>query len=213
MKKSILKLAALVGAAAMLLAGCGAKDVSGEYTTEVKVVDFMTEHDKASLAALEEYGMTFFNDNTMKMDLTMNSDKTFAAALNADDLIDQMTEGFKANGATLVNSILEQQGVTEDMYDALFESMGVSSMEEFQDTMVQSMMEGLEANIDDMKEQLESSSVSGTYTVKGNTVNFTVEKEEDEMDFDQAEILSDGSLKMVAENEGKSLNLVFTKNN
>ena len=213
MKKGILKLVALVGAAAMLLTGCGAKDVSGEYTTEVKVVDFMTEDDKESLAELEEYGMTFFNDMTMKMDLTMNSDKSFSASLNADDLIDQMTEGFKANGATLVNSVLEQQGVTEDMYDLLFESMGVSSMEELQDTIVDSMLDSLEASVDDMKEELEKSNVSGTYAVKGNTVKFTVEKEDDEMSFDEAEIQSDGSLKMTTTSENKTMELVFVKNN
>ncbi len=212
MKKMFVKAMAVISAAAMMLTGCGAKDVSGEYSVKVNLVDYMTEDDKEGLAELEEMGATFFNDITLSMDLSMNSDKTFKMELDAADLMEQVTEGFKANGSDIVKNVLDAQGVTEDMYDLLFESMGVSSMEELEQSIVDTMVQSMDEALDEMSDELEKTKFTGTYTVKGNQVLFTLDEAVDGMKFDTADIQADGSLKIKA-GEDSDQELIFVKKN
>ncbi len=212
MKKMFVKAMAVISAAAMMLTGCGAKDVSGEYEVKVNLVDYMTEDDKEGLAELEEMGATFFNDMTITMDLSMNSDKTFKMELDAEDLMEQVTEGFKTQGSDIVKAVLDSQGVTEDMYDLLFESVGVASMEEFEEYLVGTMVDSMDEAMEEMTDELEKTKVSGTYSVKGNQVLFTLDEAVDGMKFDQADIQADGSLKIKAAEEGQE-DLIFVKKN
>ncbi len=212
MKKMFVKAMAVISAAAMMLTGCGAKDVSGEYEVKVNLVDYMTEDDKEGLAELEEMGATFFNDMTITMDLSMNSDKTFKMELDAEDLMEQVTEGFKTQGSDIVKAVLDAQGVTEDMYDMLFESMGVASMEEFEEYLVGTMVDSMDEAMEEMTDELEKTKVTGTYSVKGNQVLFTLDEAVDGMKFDQADIRADGSLKIKADEDGEK-ELIFVKKN
>ncbi len=212
MKKMFVKAMAVISAAAMMLTGCGAKDVSGEYAVKVNLVDYMTEDDKEGLAELEEMGATFFNDMTITMDLSMNSDKTFKMELDAEDLMEQVTEGFKTQGSDIVKAVLDSQGVTEDMYDMLFESMGVASMEEFEEYLVGTMVDSMDEAMEEMTDELEKTKVTGTYSVKGNQVLFTLDEAVDGMKFDQADIQADGSLKIKAA-EDSDKELIFVKKN
>ena len=72
MKKKIALMLAMVMAVATMLTGCGGKDVSGNYTANVNLVEFM----EAVNEPIEDAGVDLSN-LSIDFVMSLNADKTF----------------------------------------------------------------------------------------------------------------------------------------
>ena len=109
----------------------------------------------------------------------------------------------------IIDAGLEQAGVTrEDITDDVATIMGYDSAEAFFEDVEKEMVDAMDSAYDEMDKEMESATVTGSYTVAKNSVVF-VTKEDGDLALDKGSIGDDGSISVETEYEGKSFTLDF----
>ena len=205
MKKTGRYLALLLTAVmlfSLLLAGCGKKDVTGTYIGSYDMKDELNEE-------LAEAGLELQGDLTADFILVLKEDNTFTFDIDAEAFSEKLVTAIQDQGESMVRSMLDAEGITEDMYQWIAEASGYEDFDSFVSGLIDEMISGMG---DEMVEELKTSvAFDGTYTVDGDKI--MLESTEDgETTMDEGEIYSDGSIFISSEiDNGKTLNITFAK--
>lgn len=192
--------------------GCGvikgffAKDVSGKYNTDISIGQFM---DEADVSAYEEYGIDY-SDFKMRINLTMNEDKTFEFKVDEQAVKDSFSQLINDNLDAILDASLEQAGMsdaTDSQKDMIAQAAGYDDWEAFGDAIVEEVETSFE---DEMDGQFDEITTTGTYEVDGDEVRFTGTNGSGS-GMDKATIGKDGSLSINFTYEGKSMDMIFIK--
>ncbi len=198
MKKKIALMLAAVLAVATMLTGCGAKDVSGNYTSDVNLVEFM----EAVGEPMEDIGVDVSN-LSIGLEMDLNADKTFSFDFDTTAFKDDFRNLMLGYIDTLIDDLLADEGLTrEDITDEVAQSMGCDTAEAFFDEFKNMTMEELDNALAEMDAEIDSIDMHGTYKVVKNAVIFVSEAEDNSMALDAGVINEDGSidLKFKADN-------------
>lgn len=204
MKKKLALMLATITTVATVFTGCG-KDVSGNYVADVKLADCMSQDD---LDAVSEMGIDV-SDITLDVTLELTSDKQFTMSFDTTNFKNDFSALLNDNMDAIIDAGLEQAGVTrEDITDDVATIMGYDSAEAFFEDVEKEMVDAMDSAYDEMDKEMESATVTGSYTVAKNTVVF-VTKEDGDLALDKGSIGDDGSISVETEYEGKSFTLDF----
>lgn len=204
MKKKLALMLATITTVATVFTGCG-KDVSGNYVADVKLADCMSQDD---LDAVSEMGIDV-SDITLDVTLELTADKQFTMSFDTTNFKNDFSALLNDNMDAIIDAGLEQAGVTrEDITDDVATIMGYDSAEAFFEDVEKEMVDAMDSAYDEMDKEMESATVTGSYTVAKNTVVF-VTKEDGDLALDKGSIGDDGSISVETEYEGKSFTLDF----
>lgn len=204
MKKKLALMLATITTVATVFTGCG-KDVSGNYVADVKLADCMSQDD---LDAVSEMGIDV-SDITLDVTLELTSDKQFTMSFDTTNFKNDFSALLNDNMDAIIDAGLEQAGVTrEDITDDVATIMGYDSAEAFFEDVEKEMVDAMDSAYDEMDKEMESATVTGSYTVAKNSVVF-VTKEDGDLALDKGSIGDDGSISVETEYEGKSFTLDF----
>ena len=204
MKKKLALMLATIITVATVFTGCG-KDVSGNYVADVKLADCMSQDD---LDAVSEMGIDV-SDITLDVTLELTADKQFTMSFDTTNFKNDFSALLNDNMDAIIDAGLEQAGVTrEDITDDVATIMGYDSAEAFFEDVEKEMVDAMDSAYDEMDKEMESATVTGSYTVAKNTVVF-VTKEDGDLALDKGSIGDDGSISVETEYEGKSFTLDF----
>ena len=204
--KNLNKIVVLLAAMAMvlLLAGCGGKerDVSGDYRATYNVKDMLNQELAAS-------GMTMNSDVNAEFILQLNPDKSFLFDIDAETFQRKYLDVLQKEGPAIVQTMLEQEGITEDLHDAIAAASGYESY----DTFVNGMMEEIVAAAGTgLAEQVRNAAhTEGTYSVSKDTITLTAGTEGGQ-GLDKGTVNEDGTISVTAmPDEATTLNLTFVR--
>ncbi len=202
LKKSVVLLAAL--AVILLLAGCGGKerDVSGDYRATYNVKDMLNQE-------LAVSGIIMKSDVNAEFILQLNPDKTFLFDIDAEAFQRKFMDVLQKEGPGIVETMLEQEGITEDMHDMIATASGYDSYEAF----VSGMMEDIVAAAGNgLAEQIKGAAhTEGTYSVSKGTITLTGNAEGGQ-GLDKGTVNEDGTITVTAmPDENTTLTLTFVK--
>ena len=204
MKKKLALMLATITTVATVFTGCG-KDVSGNYVADVKLADCMSQDD---LDAVSEMGIDV-SDITLDVTLELTADKQFTMSFDTTNFKNDFSALLNDNMDAIIDAGLEQAGVTrEDITDDVATIMGYDSAEAFFEDVEKEMVDAMDSAYDEMDKEMESATVTGSYTVAKNSVVF-VTKEDGDLALDKGSIGDDGSISVETEYEGKSFTLDF----
>ena len=205
MKKKIALMLATLTTVATMFTGCGSKDVAGNYVSEVKLVDFMSDDD---VDMMSEIGMDL-SDITIDIVLDLTEDKNFSLSFDTTDFKSDFSALVDANMDSIIDMGLEQSGVSrEDVTDVVAQVMGYDTAEAFFEDMKSQMSSAMDSAYEELDDEMQDATVSGTYTVAKDTVVF-VTTEGDEFGLDKGAINEDGSITINTEYDGNELALDF----
>ena len=205
MKKLVKKGAAVLMILILVLAmaACGSKDPTGHYDGKLDAKEMMTK--MMAEAGLEDY--EFKGDLTADITLDLNKDNTFTMTMDGEGLIASMQEFMKNNGKDMINSMMEAQGYTQEDMESLSQLAGYGSYDEMVDVMLDEMSASMSESF---TEGMDSTSVSGTYTIDGK--NLKMENEEGTaLGVDSCVINDDGTISMNAKMNEQDVVIVFKK--
>lgn len=189
----------------MVLGGCGKKDISGTYTGTADMTEYMNH-------VMEDYNVEL-DDVSMNTTLELNSDngdQTFTFTIDPASLITSMVTD--SNMRKIVDGELASNGVTlsEDQYDTVAQYMGYDSYDDYindQKAVIENM------DISDFGLSEEDTTVTGTWTLSGNTITLTSTDEGDIL-IDTATLNNDGTISLTSEMEEDTtytFDITFTK--
>ena len=148
-----------------------AAEIPGTYRAEYDIMEMIGPQ-------MEESGMKLEGELPLAFTMELKDDNTFSLDMEADEFVETLQKVFEEQGPDMIRGLLEEQGVTEEMFDQVADQFGVDSFDEFVDSMVDEMVKGI---ADEMAGSLdEEVSISGTYAVDGNEITFTAEEEKTE---------------------------------
>ena len=207
MKKTIWKtlgICLLVLAAAAMLCACGGKkkDISGSYIATYNMKEALNKQ-------LEESGMAIESDVNADFILNLNADNTFSFDIDGAGFGANFAEVMKSDGPAIINSMLEAEGITEDMYETIAAASGYDSYDAFVEDMVGTIVSEMG---EDFVGELESGvHYEGSYSLDKNIITLDGEVNE-EKGMDQGTLNEDGTISITSKMEdGTELNLTFTK--
>ena len=207
MKKNAIYLIGSVMVAGSLLAGCGAKDVSGVYRSSNTLGDFLALSGEDVQAQYEEFdnmGMGFIKSLPFECSMDLSKDGNFTVDYDVELLKSALDTEFTAHADEIIDAIMSQQGVTKDQYEAVVQAAGYDSYEAFSGEMVDLMKETLYDSLKDM----EDFDVTGTYKVKGNAVSFDQWNDDGSA---YSATLNNGSFTVPINSNGVSMDVTFNK--
>ena len=194
----------LVIVLAVMLCACGGKkkDISGTYHATYSMKDALNKQ-------LAESGMALESDVNADFVLQLNTDETFTFDIDGESLGKSLTDVLTQDGPAMISSMLESEGVTEDMHDSIAAASGYDSFDAFVDDMVQTIISEMG---DEFAADLESQvHYEGTYALEKNTLtlNGTVNEQQG---MDQGTLNEDGTISITSKmDEETTLDLTFTK--
>ena len=207
MKKVFWKAAGLMTVLLILslvLAGCGnsAKKMAGTYRATYNMKEAMNKE-------LEPAGMALSSDIDADFILELKEDGSFIFDIDGEGFSSRFTEIIQTEGRSIIDSMLQEQGVTEDMYDLIAETSGYESYEAFVDGMIGMIEEEMG---DQFVKELETAThLEGTYSVEKDRLVITGGTGEG-TGMDEGTINEDGSISVVSEmQDGMTLDLRFIK--
>lgn len=205
MKKKLALMLATVTAVATIFTGCGGKDISGNYVSEIKLAQFSSQED---MQALADVGINA-GDITMDVTLELSDDNTFTMAFDTTSFKDQFSTLVDDNMDTIIDKSLESEGYSRsDITDEVAQYAGYESA----DALFADMENEIKGSLDDIysgiDEELQDYSVSGDYKVKKDSVVFVVNGE-DELLLDKGTLNEDGSITVNSESDGTVVSLEF----
>ena len=186
----------------LALTGCGKKDVAGTYKGTYDMRDELNEE-------LAEAGLELQGDLSADFILVLKEDNTFTFDIDAEAFSEKLVTAIQDQGEDMVRSMLDAEGITEDMYQWIAEASGYEDFSSFVNGLIDEMISGMG---DELVEELKTSvAFDGTYKVDGEKI--TLESTQDgETTVDEGEIYSVGSIFISsAMDNGKTLNITFVK--
>ena len=188
----------------VMLCACGGKkkDISGTYHATYSMKDALNKQ-------LAESGMALESDVNADFVLQLNTDETFTFDIDGESLGKSLTDVLTQDGPAMISSMLESEGVTEDMHDSIAAASGYDSFDAFVDDMVQTIISEMG---DEFAADLESQvHYEGTYALEKNTLtlNGTVNEQQG---MDQGTLNEDGTISITSKMDDETtLDLTFTK--
>lgn len=205
MKKKLALMLATLTTVATLFAGCGEKDVTGDYVATVTLVDFMEESDVEDMA---EMGLDI-SDITLDVTLNLTDDKNFTFAFDTTSFKDDFSSLVSENVDTIIDSSLEASGMTRaDLTDEIAQASGYDNADAFFEAMKEELVTSMDGAYEELDEEMEQYTISGTYKVAGDSVVF-VTSDEEGIGLDKGTINEDGSITVVTEYEDEDMTLEF----
>ena len=193
--------------AGSLLAGCGAKDVSGVYRSNNTLGDFLALSGEDIQAQYEEFdsmGMSFIKSLPFECSMDLDKDGNFTVDYDVELLKSSLDTEFTAHADDIIDAIMSQQGISEDQYEAVVQAAGYESYEAFSDEMVDMMKETLYESLKDMEDM----DITGTYKVKGSAVSFDQWNDDGSA---YSATLKDGAFTLPINANGVSMDVTFSK--
>ena len=209
MKKKIALMLAMVMAVATMLTGCGGKDVSGNYTANVNLVEFM----EAVNEPIEDAGVDLSN-LSIDFVMSLNADKTFNFDFDTTAFKDEFRGLMTDYVETVIDEILAGEGLTrEDITDEVAQAMGYDTPDAFFDDFKNQAMAELDGAMEEMDAEISTLDMQGTYKVVKNTVIFSYTTEDNSLALDAAVINEDGTINLKFKgNNGEDYTFKFTRN-
>ena len=205
MKKKLALMLATLTTVATLFTGCGEKDVTGDYVATVTLVDFMEESDVEDMA---EMGLDI-SDITLDVTLNLTDDKNFTFAFDTTSFKDDFSSLVSENVDTIIDSSLEASGMTRaDLTDEIAQANGYDNADAFFEAMKEELVTSMDGAYEELDEEMEQYTISGTYKVAGDSVVF-VTSDEEGIGLDKGTINEDGSITVVTEYEDEDMTLEF----
>lgn len=207
MKKNAIYLIGSVMVAGSLLAGCGAKDVSGVYRSSNTLGDFLVLSGEDIQAQYEEFdnmGMSFIKTLPFECSMDLGKDGNFTVDYDVELLKSSLDTEFTAHADEIIDAIMSQQGIEKDQYEAVVQAAGYDSYAAFSDEMVNMMKETLYDSLKDM----EDFDVTGTYKVKGDAVSFDQWNDDGSA---YSATFKDGTFTLPINANGVSMDVTFNK--
>ena len=135
--------------------------IAGEYKAEYDMHDLLAQQMEGSGIELEgEIPVVFTMD--------LKDDDSFIIEMDVEAFMETIQTIFTEQGPDMIRSMLEQQGITEETFDAVKDQLGADSYDEFIEGMTAQMTEMLgESLADSMSTEV---SVSGTYSADGDEI-------------------------------------------
>lgn len=185
----------------VMLTACGKKNVAGTYKGSYDMKDELNSE-------LAESGLELQGDLAADFILVLKEDDTFTFDMDAEGFSNKMVNAIQEQGEDMVKTMLDAEGITEDMYQWIAEASGYEDFQSFTDGLVNEMIAGMgDEMVTELKEQ---AAFSGTYKV--NKEKITLESTSDgETMIDEGEIYSDGSIFISSRLADKTLNITFVK--
>ncbi len=211
MKKKLALVLASIAVVATIFTGCGEKDISGDYTAEMNVSEFMNESD---LEAVDEMGIDL-RSLTVDVDMNLSAKKDFTISFNTASFREQYTTLINDNLDTIIDNALIAQGVSrDDITDELAQLSGYDSADALFDDLKQEISTELDTALDGLDEELAEYTVTGSYRTDNDNVIFTTSDEEDDsLLVDNGVLNDDGSITINSElDDGSSFSMDFKPN-
>lgn len=195
----------LILAATVLFCACGGvkkKDIVGTYRAVYNVKDELNK-------GLADIGATLQSDVNADFILTLNADDSFSLDLDGEGFRNNLSEMMEKEAPELIKTMLESEGVTEDMYETIAQASGYDSYDAFVEDLKQTVMTEVG---EEFAGTLESEShFEGTYSISGGTLTLNGEVNE-VSGIEQGSLNEDGTISVSMKTEdGTPLSLVFTK--
>lgn len=195
----------LVFAMAGMLCACGGskkKDISGTYHASYNMKDALNKE-------MTDAGMTLASDVNADFVLQLNADESFTFDIDGEGFKQALTDVLTQDGPAMIGTMLESEGITEDMHDTIAAASGYDSYEAFIGDMVQTIVSEMG---DEFVTELESKvHFEGTYSLDKNTLTMNG-KVNDQSGMDQGTLNEDGTISISSKmDEETTLDLTFTK--
>ncbi|MCR5144417.1 MAG: hypothetical protein K6B67_03825 [Lachnospiraceae bacterium] len=209
MKKKLALLLTTVATVATVFTGCGSKDVSGDYTAEMKLVEFMDESD---VEDMKELGIDM-STLTVDLDLTLTEDETFTLAFNTEDFKKQYKDLMDKSMDTIIDQSLAASGLSrDDITDEAAVMMGYESKEALFQDLKNEIMSSMDTELEYLDSSIDQYTTKGKYTVTKDTITFVVNDDTDDLALDVATITDDDNIELDVEmDEDETITLVFEK--
>lgn len=170
MKKMIRKIALLAGLLAvvsMTTAACGSKkkDISGTYKGTYDFVDALNK----GMSSVD--GVDFQLSESVDSDiiLVLNEDNTGTLSVDAESFKTNLKKAVNNEANSLLDSVLESQGISKDQYETLAQATGYDSYDAFK----QGMIDEVEKSIDDEDYSEMDINLNGKWKLDDNTITLT----------------------------------------
>ncbi len=208
MKKKFALLLAGIATVATIFTGCGAKDISGKYSSTVSCSEVLEE---AELSELKNDAGLDMENLSLDVIFKLSKDKKLTVSFDATKLIDEVKIAFKKLANKTLDEELAKEGLSRETLTAenLDPSLYATPEEFFEnfDKEIDSQIEELSSELED---ELKTYDYKGTYNVHGDLVTFVSDMEKDGITFDQGTIKKDGSIKIITSvDNGKDITLVL----
>lgn len=206
MKKKFALALATIATVATVFTGCGQKDISGDYTSTMKLSEFMQEDD---LSEFDEMGLDV-NSLTLDVKLNLTEDKNFTMSFDTTDFKEQFKTLMTENSDAIIDSILESEGISRaDITDEMAPLLGYDNADAFFEDLNKELVSAMDSELDSIDSEMKEYTVKGTYSVSKNNVIFVTE-DDDEMALDSGTLNEDGSIHIDTEAEdGTEFSLDF----
>lgn len=207
MRKKLAIILATVMTVATIFTGCGEKDISGEYTTTLNVVDLIKP---STIDSLTQMGIDI-SSLTMDAHLTLDEDHNFTIELDPTNFKSGFSEIVTNNMPTLLDNILVSEGLNRaELTDIRAQFLGYESADALIADLTNQLTESLNSTMDSLDQKFKDETISGGYTVSKDTVDFATDGANVEIDINSATIEEDGSLTVSATTDaGADLDLTF----
>lgn len=189
-----------------IIKGFFAKDVTGAYNTDISIDQFMDDED---MAPYEQYGIDY-SDFKMRINLTMNEDKTFEFKVDEQAVKDSFSQLVNNNLNAILDAALDEAGMsdaTDSQKDMIAKAAGYDDWEDFGEDLAEQVEEAFD---EELEGQFDEITTTGTYEVDGDTVKFTGTNGSGS-GMDQATIGKDGSLSINYSYKDKNMTMIFIK--
>ncbi len=208
MKKTVwkyLSVCLLVLVAAALFCACGGvkkKNIIGTYKAVYNVKDELNK-------GLADIGATLQSDVNADFILQLNADDSFLFDVDGEGFRQNFTDMMESEAPELIRSMLEAEGITEDMYDTVAQASGYENFDAFVEDLKKTI---ITETGEEFVGTLESvAHYEGTYSISGGTI--TLNGQVNEVNgIEQGTINKDGTITVSMKTEdGTAFSLVFTK--
>lgn len=205
MKKKLALMLATVTAVATVFTGCGGKDISGNYVSEIKLAQFVPQQD---IKAISDMGINTGN-LTMDVTLELSDDNTFTMAFDTTNFKEQFSALMEESADTVIDKALDEEGISRaDITDEVAQVSGYENADALFQDMKDEMFNSLDEAYAQIDDELQACTVSGEYKVKKDSVIFAADGE-DELLLDKGTLNEDGSITVNSEYQGNVVSFEF----
>ena len=207
MRKKLALILSTVIIATTTLTGCGEKNISGEYTSTVNVVDLV---DPETTTYLAEMGIDI-SSLTLGVKLSLDEEHNYTMELDPSNFKTEFSDIVTNNMTAILDNILAAEGLSRaELTNERAQFMGYESADAFITDLTNQMTASLTSSMDSLDQKFKDETITGTYEVTKDSVIFKTSGDNNEIELGTATLAEDGTITVSATTDtGTELSLTF----